>query len=344
MNNKIKEGMFLKKISILISIVLIVSILLFSFTACEKEDVTVIKLSEVTHSVFYAPQYAAISQGFFEEEGLNVELTNAQGADKVLTAVISGDADIGLCGPEASVYVYNQGKEDYATSFAQLTKRDGSFIVGREPDPNFTFDKLVGKDVVGGRKGGMPLMSLQYVLKENGIDPDKDVNIDTSIQFAALAGAFKGGTGDYVSLFEPTALALEKEGAGYVVASLGVASGEVPYTCYNATKSYIAKNPENIQKFTNGVYKGQLWVKEHSPQEIAESIASFFPDTNIKDLTAVVKRYKDQDSWNLTPKLSEKSFEHMQDIMESAGELDQRAPYDVLVNTTFAKKSIKSIK
>jgi len=334
----------LKKISILISIVLIVSILLFSFTACEKEDVTVIKLSEVTHSVFYAPQYAAISQGFFEEEGLNVELTNAQGADKVLTAVISGDADIGLCGPEASVYVYNQGKEDYATSFAQLTKRDGSFIVGREPDPNFTFDKLVGKDVVGGRKGGMPLMSLQYVLKENGIDPDKDVNIDTSIQFAALAGAFKGGTGDYVSLFEPTALALEKEGAGYVVASLGVASGEVPYTCYNATKSYIAKNPENIQKFTNGVYKGQLWVKEHSPQEIAESIASFFPDTNIKDLTAVVKRYKDQDSWNLTPKLSEKSFEHMQDIMESAGELDQRAPYDVLVNTTFAKKSIKSIK
>ncbi len=336
--------MFLKKISILISIVLIVSILLFSFTACEKEDVTVIKLSEVTHSVFYAPQYAAISQGFFEEEGLNVELTNAQGADKVLTAVISGDADIGLCGPEASVYVYNQGKEDYATSFAQLTKRDGSFIVGREPDPNFTFDKLVGKDVVGGRKGGMPLMSLQYVLKENGIDPDKDVNIDTSIQFAALAGAFKGGTGDYVSLFEPTALALEKEGAGYVVASLGVASGEVPYTCYNATKSYIAKNPENIQKFTNGVYKGQLWVKEHSPQEIAESIASFFPDTNIKDLTAVVKRYKDQDSWNLTPKLSEKSFEHMQDIMESAGELDQRAPYDVLVNTTFAKKSIKSIK
>jgi len=336
--------MFLKKLSILICISLLVSILLFSLTACEKEDVTVIKLSEVTHSVFYAPQYAAISQGFFEEEGLQVEVTNAQGADKVLTAVISGDADIGLCGPEASVYVYNQGKDDYATSFAQLTKRDGSFIVGREPDPNFTFDKLIGKDVLGGRKGGMPLMSLQWVLNENGIDPDKDVNIDTSIQFAALAGAFKGGTGDYVSLFEPTALALEKEGAGYVVASLGVASGEVPYTCYNATNSYIAKNPDTIQKFTNAIYKGQIWVKEHSPEEIAESIAEFFPDTNLQDLTTVVKRYKNQDSWNLTPELSEDAFDHMQDIMESAGELDQRAPYDNLVTTIFAKEAMNTIK
>ena len=334
----------MKKIKLLISILLIVSVLVFSFTACQKEELTVVKLSEVTHSVFYAPQYAAISQGFFEKEGLKIELTNAQGADKVLTAVISGDADIGFCGPEASVYVYNQGKEDYAVSFAQLTKRDGSFIVGREPDPDFTFDKLIGKHVIGGRKGGMPLMSLQWVLKQEGINPDKDVNLDTSIQFAALAGAFKGGTGDYVSLFEPTALALEKEGAGYVVASLGVASGEVPYTAYNATKSYIAENPDTIQKFTNAIYQGQLWVKEHSPEEIAEAIIDFFPDTDIKDLTVVVKRYKDLDSWNETPALTEDSFKHMQDIMESAGELDKRAPYGELVTTIFSKEAIKNIK
>ncbi|MPW24685.1 ABC transporter substrate-binding protein [Alkalibaculum sp. M08DMB] len=334
----------MKKFSILIFILLIVSIVLFGFIGCEKEDVTVVKLNEVTHSVFYAPQYAAISQGFFSDEGLKIEITNGQGADKVLTAVISGDSDIGFCGPEASVYVYNQGKEDYAISFAQLTKRDGSFILGRDPDPDFTFDKLIDKDVIGGRKGGMPMMNLQWVLKQNGIDPDQDVNIDSSIQFAAMAGAFKGGTGDYVSLFEPTALALEKEGAGYVVASLGVESGEVPYTCYNATKSYIEENPDIIQKFTNAIYRGQLWVKENSPEEIAQAIVEFFPDTDIDDLTAVVKRYKDQDSWNTTPMLTQDSFEHMQNIMESAGELNKRAPFDDLVNTKFAETAIENIK
>lgn len=334
----------MKKARILISILILVSILLLSFTACKKEELTTIKLAEVTHSVFYAPQYAAISQGFFEEEGLKIDITNSQGADKVLTAVISGDADIGFCGPEASVYVYNQGKEDYAISFAQLTKRDGSFIVARKTDPDFTFDKLKGKHVIGGRKGGMPLMSLQWVLTQNGIDPDKDVNIDMSIQFAAMAGAFKGGTGDYVSLFEPTALALEQEGSGFVVASLGVASGEVPYTCYNATKSYIEEKPEIIQSFTKAIYRGQIWVKDHTPEEIADAIVEFFPDTEIDDLTAVVKRYKDQDSWNADPSLTKASFEHMQDIMESAGELSKRAPYESLVNTTFAEEAIKTIK
>ncbi len=334
----------MKKGRLLIASLLIVTILLFSLAGCQKQELKTIKVSEVTHSIFYAPFYAAISQGFFEEEGLQLEVINSQGADKVLTAVISGDADIGFCGPEASVYVYNQGKEDYAISFAQLTKRDGTFIVAREPDPNFTFEKLRGKHVLGGRKGGMPLMSLEWVLKEKGVDPVKDMNMDTSIQFAALAGAFKGGTGDYVSLFEPTALALEKEGAGYVVASLGVASGEVPYTCFNATKSFMAENPNEIEGFTNAIYKGQLWVQEHSYEEIAGAIVEFFPDTETDDLTAVVKRYKDQDSWNNTPILSEDSFDHLQDILDSAGELDERAPYSDLVNTSFAEKAVETIK
>ena len=334
----------MKKSRLLIAPLLIITILLFSFAGCQKQELKTIKVAEVTHSIFYAPLYAAISQGFFEEEGLQLEVTNSQGADKVLTAVISGDADIGFCGPEASVYVYNQGKEDYAISFAQLTKRDGSFIVAREPDPDFTFEKLKGKHVLGGRKGGMPLMSLEWVLKENGVDPVKDMNMDTSIQFAALAGAFKGGTGDYVSLFEPTALALEKEGVGYVVASLGLASGEVPYTCFNATKSFMAENPNEIQGFTNAIYKGQLWVQEHSYTEIVEAIIEFFPDTEMDDLIAVVKRYKDQDSWNNTPILSEHSFDHLQNILDSAGELDARAPYSDLVNTSFAEKAVETIK
>lgn len=334
----------MKKSRLLIASLLIVTIMLFSFAGCQKGELKTIKVAEVTHSIFYAPLYAAISQGFFEEEGLQLEVTNSQGADKVLTAVISGDADIGFCGPEASVYVYNQGKEDYAISFAQLTKRDGSFIVAREPDPDFTFDKLKGKHVLGGRKGGMPLMSLEWVLKENGVDPVKDMNMDTSIQFAALAGAFKGGTGDYVSLFEPTALALEKEDAGYVVASLGLASGEVPYTCFNATKSFMAENPNEIQGFTNAIYKGQTWVKEHSYTEIAEAIIEFFPDTEMDDLITVVKRYKDQDSWSDTPILGEEGFNHLQDILDYAGELDARVPYSDLVNTSFAEKAVETIK
>ncbi len=313
----------------------------FVGTGCQQsEDLTVVKLNEVTHSIFYAPQYAAISQGFFEEEGLKIDLITGEGADKVATAVLSGDVDIGFCGPEATIYVYNEGKEDYVISFAQLTKRDGSFLLGREPDLNFTFDKVKGKYIIGGRKGGMPEMTLEWVLRQNGIEPGEDVFIDTSIQFAAMSGAFIGGTGDYVSLFEPVALALEKEGYGYVVASIGVESGELPYTCYNAKKSFIENNPEIIQKFTNALYKGQIWVDENSSEEIAGSIIEFFPDTSMEDLTAVVERYKTQDTWSKNPILSKEAFEHLQDIIEEAGVLDKRAPYEKLVTTEFAENAI----
>ncbi|MFZ7130806.1 MAG: ABC transporter substrate-binding protein [Eubacteriales bacterium] len=335
----------MKKARILICILLVLTLLIFSFSACNKEEtITKVKLNEVTHSIFYAPQYVAMNEGLFEEEGLEIELTNGAGADKVLTAVISGDADIGFCGPEATLYVYNGNKDDYVVTFAQLTKRDGSFLLAREPDENFTFEKVIGKDIIGGRKGGMPEMSLEWVLKQHDIIPGEDVNVDTSIQFAAMAGAFKGGTGDYVALFEPTALAMEKEGAGYVVASIGVESGEVPYTCYNAKKSFIDANPDLIQKFTNAVYKGLMWVQNHTPEEIAAVIQDQFPDTDLDDLTAVVKRYKDQDTWSLNPVLTEESFEHMQDIVEEAGELDVRTPYDALVDSSFANEAVDTIK
>jgi len=335
----------LRKTKLLVLSILIIGMVLLSFTGCNKEgDLTKITVSEVTHSIFYSPQYAAISLGFFEEEGLKIELINGGGADKVMTAVLSGQVDIGFSGSESTVYVYNEGRDDYAITFAQLTQKDGSFLVGREPDPDFTFDKLIGKEVIGGRKGGMPEMTFEHVLRKHGIDPFKDLSIDTSVQFDVMAGAFKGGQGDYVTLFEPVATAVEKEGIGYVVASIGEESGIVAYTAYNAKKSFIEKNPEIIQKFTNAIYKGLQWVEKSSYEEIAEAIKDFFPEMEMEDLIKVVKRYKDQESWPKDPIMTKESFEHMQDIIEAAGVLETRAPYEKLVNTKFAEKSVEEIK
>ena len=336
-----------------LSSILVIALIALLVTGCSsgesknvsktQEELTKVTVSEVTHSVFYAPQYAAISRGFFEEEGLDIELINGGGADKVMTAVLSGQVDIGFSGSEQTVYVYNEGKENYVITFAQLTNKDGSFLVGREPDPNFTFDKLTGKDVIGGRKGGMPEMTFEYVLRQQGIDPQKDVNIDTSVQFDSMAAAFKGGQGDYVTLFEPVATQLEKDGSGYVLASIGEASGDVAYTCYNTSKNFIEKNPDIIQRFTNAIYKGQRWVEQASYEEIAKAIHKFFPEMEFEDLVKVVQRYKDQDSWAKTPVLSKESFELMQDIIENAGIINKRAPYEDLVNTEFVQKAIRQI-
>ena len=335
----------MKKTRLLVVSILIFALVLFFVTGCSGEDdLTKVSVSEVTHSIFYAPQYVAISLGFFEEEGLEIDLANGGGADKVMTAVLSGQVDIGFSGTESTVYVYNEGKEDYAITFAQLTQKDGSFLVGREPDPNFTFDKLIGKDVIGGRKGGMPEMTFEHVLRKHGIDPFEDLSIDTSVQFDVMAGAFKGGQGDYVTLFEPVATAMEKEGIGYVVASIGEESGIIAYTAYNANKSFIEENPELIQSFTNAIRKGLLWVEKSSYEEIAEAIAEFFPDMEMEHLISVVKRYKDQDSWAKDPIMTKESFEHMQDVIEAAGVLETRAPYKELVNTKFAEKSVEVIK
>ena len=306
----------------------------------EQAELTTIQLNEVTRSVFYAPQYVAIANGFFEEEGLEIEMTTGQGADKVMTAILAGQSDIGLCGPEASIYVYNEGREDYVEVFAQLTKRDGSFLVSKNPTDNFSWNDLKGKTVIPGRKGGVPYMTFEYVLKQNGINPETDLVLDDSIQFDLMAGAFAGGNAEYVTLFEPTASMTEDEGKGYVVASVGEASGEVPYTAYCAKKSYIEENSDIIEGFTRAVYRGQQWVKEHSAREIAEVIQDFFPDTTVESLEQSVQSYKDIDAWNENPILKEESFDKLQLIMTEAGELDQKAPYDKIVNNSYAEKVI----
>lgn len=331
----------LKILSVLL-ITLLVSVAVL--TGCQDDKLTEIKVMEVTHSVFYAPQYVAITEGFFEEEGLKVEFIDGKGADKTMAALLSDQVDIGFMGPEASIYVFNQGKEDYAINFAQLTQRDGSFIVSRTPEPNFTFKDLRGKEILGGRKGGMPNMVLEYVLKKNGLIPGKDLNVRTDIQYGVMAGAFTGGEGDYTTLFEPVASLLEKEGKGYVVASVGEESGYIPYTAYSAKKSYIEKNPEIIQKFTNAIYKGMLWVEEKSAEEVAKSIQPHFPDATLDILTSTVERYRSIGAWAPNPILTKEGLDRLQDVMMEAGELNKRVLYDKIVITEFAEKAMKNIK
>ena len=316
-------------------------VLLFTglFAGCEKqEETTVIRLSEVTHSVFYAPLYAAMKLGFFEEEGLEVELTNGGGADKVMTAVLADQVDIGLAGPEACIYVLLEGREDYPVVFAQLTKRDGSFIVGRT-DGEFKWDDLRGKTIIGGRKGGVPEMTLEYVMKQNGVIPNVDAVVDTSVQFNMMAGAFTGGNGDYVALFEPTATEVELEGKGYILASLGQESGEIPYTAFFASKSYIAENADTVQSFTDAIARAQKWVAEHSAAEIAEAVADQFPDTDLDVLTIVAQRYKDIDAWSTDPVMTKESLERLETVMEEAGELSARVEFERLVDNSFAEKA-----
>lgn len=304
-------------------------------------DLQTINVSEVTRSVFYSPQYVAIQKGFFEKYGMKIELTTGQGADAVMTSVLSNQVEIGFAGPEASIYVYNEGKEDHTEVFAQLTKRDGSFLVSKANTDNFNWNDLKGKTVIPGRKGGVPYMTLEYVLKQNGINPQTDLILDDSIKFDLMAGAFSSGEAEYVTLFEPTASMTQMQGKGYVVASVGEASGEIPYTAYFAKKSYIEQNPDIIQGFTNAIYEGEQWVKEHTSREIAESVQSFFPDTDLDMLETAIQSYKDIDAWNDTPILTKESFEKLEDVMIEAGELLNKVPYEELVNNTFAEKAIE---
>ncbi len=303
------------------------------------EEAKLIKVNEVTRSVFYAPQYVAINQGFFKENGIDIELSTGQGADAVMTAVLSNQCDIGFAGPEASIYVYNEGKEDYCQVFAQMTKKDGSFLVARNDTDNFSWQDLKGKTIIPGRKGGVPYMTFEYVLRKNGLNPSTDLVLDDSIKFDLMAGAFSSGNADYVTLFEPTASATEEQGKGYIVASVGEASGEIPYTAYFAKKSYIANNEDTIQKFTNAIYKGQKWVKEHSSKEIAEAIKSFFPSTDVDQLATAVQSYMDIDAWNETPVLKKEAFDRLQEVMTQAGELQQSAPYDKIINNKYAEQA-----
>ena len=306
----------------------------------EDKTLSKVTLNEVAHSIFYAPQYVAIEEGYFEEEGLDLTLVTGFGADKVLTALISGEADIGFMGAEASIYAYQEGATDPAVNFAQLTQRAGNFLVAREEMPDFTWDDLKGKKVLGGRKGGMPEMVFEYILKNNGLDPETDLTIDQSIDFGSTAAAFTGDTSaDFTVEFEPSATLLEQEGTGYVVASLGTDSGYVPYTSYSAKASFLEDHPKTIQKFTNALQKGMNYVSTHSPEEIATVIAPQFPETDLATVTAIVTRYYQQDTWKDNLIFNEESFQLLQDILQDAGELSRRTEYTDLVTTSFAQKA-----
>ena len=312
------------------------------FTAgCTQQDtanqLTPVRLNEVVHSVFYAPQYVAQEMGFFEEEGLDVTVSVGNGADKSMTALLSDSADIALLGTEAGIYVYNEGKENYPKAFLQLTQRAGNFLVSRTEEPDFQWTDLQGHSVIVGRLGGMPELVLEYILRQNGMEPFTDVDIVNNIDFTSTAGAFTGNVGDYTVEFEPTATALQNSGAGYIVASLGEASGYVPYTVYMANDSYMKANPDVMEAFTRAIYRGQIWVAEHSAEEIAEVILPQFPDSDLETLTSIIARYQAQDTWKTTPDFSEEGFTLIQDIMEQGGELSARVPFDDFVDNTYAK-------
>lgn len=330
----------------LLAYVLSFFMVVLGLVGCQKNEDGLINLTlnEVAHSIFYAPQYVAIELGYFEQEGISLTLVNGAGADNVMTALISNEADIGFMGSEASIYVYSEGASDYAVNFAQLTQRAGNFLVGRTENPSFTWSDLKGKEVLGGRAGGMPEMVFEYILKQNGIDPMKDLTIVQNINFGLTAGAFSGGQGDYTVEFEPFATALESENKGVVLASLGVDSGYVPYTAYCVKKSYLEKNSDIIQKFTNAIQKGLDYVNTHTAEEIASVIAPQFPETDPEDLTTIVERYLEQDTWKENLIFEKDSFELLQDILESAGELKERVPYETLVTTQFSQQAAEKSK
>lgn len=331
------------RISLVLSIVTLIFTVPLLFCGCKKDEGTLkdVTLNEVAHSIFYAPQYVAIENGYFEEEGIKLKLVTGFGADKVMTALISGEAQIGFMGSESSIYAYNEGNSDYAVNFAQLTQRAGNFLVSRKPIDNFSWDMLKGTTILGGRAGGMPEMVLEYILKNNGIDISTDLEIVQNIDFGLTGGAFAGGQGDFTVEFEPHATALEKEGTGYVVASLGVDSGYIPYTAYSAKKSYINKNPEIIQGFTNALQRGMEYVNSHSSEDIAKVIAPQFPDTDADTIAVIVERYKSQDTWKNDLVFSKDSFTLLQDILYEAGVIKEYAPYSDLVDTGFAQKALK---
>ena len=333
-----------KILSFIIIIVFTFSLLVSCSTKEKPSNLETVKLSEVVRSIFYAPMYASISEGFFKEEGLNIELSTSQGADKTVQEVLSGNSDIGFCGPEQLVYLYNQGRDDFGTIFAQLTQMDGSFLVSKD-NKEFRWDDVKGKTIIGGRPGGVPEMALEHVLRKNGIEPFKDVNIITNLAFNATAGAFKTGTGDYISSFEPTANLLEKENVGKVVKSIGEEAGEICYTSFFSTKKYISENKDTVQKFTNAIYKGQLWVQKTPSIEVAKSIVSFFPGSNEEDLAKIIDRYQEIGAFSKTPIVSESGLNNLFDVIEGYNKdlIKKRpSPSEILTNE-FSKKSVGSI-
>lgn len=328
--------MFKKVILLLVCSLLSISIL----AACGKQEPSTVRIGEVTRSLFYAPLYVAIEEGIFEKHGLTVELTTTPGGDKTMTALLSNTIDVALVGSETSIYVYQQGADDPVINFAQLTQTDGTFLVSREPIDNFSFDMLKDTTFLGQRKGGMPQMAGEFVLNKHGIHPHEDLELLQNIDFANIAPGFSSGIGDFVQLFEPTASIFEQEGTGHVVASFGVESGLLPYTVFMTKQSYINNQKDNVDAFTKAVYEAQQWVQEHSAAEIAESVSPYFDTVDRDIMVSSIERYKNQGSYATDPIIDETEWNNLLDIMESAGEITERAPHDALVNNSFAQESL----
>ena len=317
---------------ILIGLIIITMfVLIFTFSKeSNTKDVTTIKVAEVTHSAFYTPFYVAIKNNYFKDNNIDIDLILTSGANNVVAAVLSKDVDIGLCGPEATIYVYNEGEKDYIKTFAGLTKRDGQFIVSRTKLDNFKLEDLIGKEVLAGRPGGMPIINFYNALKNENI---KGVNTNDTVDFANLTSAFLSGTGDFVNLFEPNATKLEKMNKGYVVASVGMYAGEVPYTAFNARTSYIENNKELINNFKDAINKGLEFTKNNNSKDIAKIIIDLFPDTSIEDLTTIIERYKNADSWLDNTFITEKMFKNLEDMMIDSKLLTEYVPYkDLIIN------------
>ncbi|MEI3605444.1 ABC transporter substrate-binding protein [Pseudogracilibacillus sp. SE30717A] len=324
------------RITRLASVLILFALVLF--TACSSKDVSEVKLAEVTRSVFYTPQYVAIEKGFFEEEGLDVDLQTTWGGDKTMTALLSDNADVALVGSETSIYVYAQDASDIVINFAQLTQTDGTFLVAKSEKPNFTWEDTKDSIFLGQRKGGMPQMVGEYVLKQHNIDPHADLELLQNIDFANIPSSFVSGDAEYVQLFEPTASTFEKEGKGHVIASFGEESGLIPYTVFMTKESYIKENEDVINSFTKAIYKAQNWVEESDSEEIAKVVQPYFEDTELDILTASIDRYKRQGSFATSPLLTEEAWDNLQNIMDEAGELPKHAPYEELVNTDIANE------
>ena len=320
----------------ILSLIMLLVMLSTLFIGCKDDSQTVLKVNEVTHSIFYAPFYASIELGFFEEKNIKIELTNGGGSDKSMTALITGQADIGFMGPETAVYVYNEGQQDYPVVIAQVTQRDGSFLVGKTPDKNFTWDKLKGKSIIGGRTGGMPEMTLEYALRKNGMEPNVDLTVRTDVSFDLMGGAFLSGNDEYVALFEPSASLMEMANEGYIVASIGAETDYVAYTAMMVTQSFKNKNKDVVQDFVNALYKGQLWVNEHTSKEIAEAIAPSFPDSDIALITKVVENYKKINAWKTDPVCNESDFNQLIKVITDAGITVKNADYSKIVDNSFA--------
>ena len=335
----------MKKILALILTVLTAFSVVSLFGCTEKKSgPRKVVLNEVTRSVFYAPLYCAVGLGYFEDEGIELEIVTGGGSDKSMTALIAGDAQFALMGPETGVYVVNEGNNNHPMVIGQLTKRDGSYLVGRSSDPDFTWERLRGRSVIGGRPGGMPYMTLNYVLKKHGLTPGEDVEVISNVQFNLMGGAFEGGTGDYVTLFEPTATLFERNGSGFIVANVGLESGEVPYTTFMTMPETIKNDPELVMSFLRAIYRAQLFVQSASDAEVAEAMKTSFPDADLETLKIVAKSYRETDSWMKTPIMTEDAFTRLQDIMESNGELKARVDFRELIDNSFAEKAVSELK